>query len=102
MCIRDRKNLAEGTGIRGAFAFAAVSGGRTVGVLSFSSPRVREPDQRLIETSSVIGSHVGQFLQRKRAEESLRASEGRFRALTQMSSDFFWETDALHHFTQLV
>jgi diguanylate cyclase (GGDEF)-like protein/PAS domain S-box-containing protein len=50
----------------------------------------------------VIGSQVGQFLQRKRAEESLRESEGRFRALTQMSSDFFWETDESHRFTQLV
>jgi diguanylate cyclase (GGDEF)-like protein/PAS domain S-box-containing protein len=99
--VREKK-LAEGTGIRGAFAFAAVSGGRTVGVLSFSSARVREPDVRLVEASSVIGSHVGQFLQRKRAEESLRSSEERFRALTQMSSDFFWETNATHHFTQLV
>jgi diguanylate cyclase (GGDEF)-like protein/PAS domain S-box-containing protein len=95
------KSLAEGTGIRGGFAFAAVSGGRTIGVLTFSSPKLREPDQRLLEASRVIGSQIGQFLQRKRAEESLRASEGRFRALTQMSSDFFWETDAAHRFTQL-
>jgi diguanylate cyclase (GGDEF)-like protein/PAS domain S-box-containing protein len=98
--VRER-TLYQGTGIRGTFAFAAVSEGRTVGVLSFSSPRLREPDRRLLEASRVIGSQIGQFLQRKRAEESLRASEGRFRALTQMSSDFFWETDAAHRFTQL-
>jgi len=96
------KSLAEGTGIRGGFAFAAVSEGRTVGVFSFSSPKPREPDQRLIEASRVIGSQIGQFLERKRAEESLRESEQRFRALTQMSSDFFWETDEAHRFTQLV
>jgi diguanylate cyclase (GGDEF)-like protein/PAS domain S-box-containing protein len=96
------KSLAEGTGIRGGFAFAAVSGGRTIGVFSFSSPKLREPDQRLLEASRVIGSQIGQFLQRKRAEESLRESEGRFRSLTQMSSDFFWETDEAHRFTQLV
>jgi diguanylate cyclase (GGDEF)-like protein/PAS domain S-box-containing protein len=50
----------------------------------------------------VIGSQVGQFLQRKQAEASLRESEARFRSLTQMSSDFFWETDEAHRFTQLV
>jgi diguanylate cyclase (GGDEF)-like protein/PAS domain S-box-containing protein len=96
------KSLAEGTGIRGGFAFAAVSGGRTIGVLTFSSPKLREPDQRLLEASRVIGSQIGQFLQKRRAEESLRESEGRFRSLTQMSSDFFWETDEAHRFTQLV
>src|SRR5262249_57589749 len=55
-----------------------------------------------LEASRVIGSQIGQFLQRKRAEESLRESEGRFRALTQLSSDFFWETDEGYRFTQLV
>ena len=96
------KSLAEGTGIRGTFSFPAVAEGRTIGVLSFSSPRLREPDQRLLEASRVIGSQIGQFLQRKRVEESLRESEGRFRALTQLSSDFFWETDEAHRITQLV
>lgn len=99
--VRER-SLAEGTGIRGAFCFPAITEGRTVGVLSFASARLREPDQRLLEASRVIGSQVGQFLQRKRAEESLRESEGRFRALTELSSDFFWETDDAHRFTQLV
>ena len=99
--VRER-SLAEGTGIRGAFCFPAVSEGRTIGVLSFASPKLREPDQRLLEASRVIGSQIGQFLQRKRTEESLRESEGRFRALTQLSSDFFWETDEAYRFTQLV
>src|SRR6185503_2448933 len=99
--VRER-GLAEGTGVKGAFAFAAVSEGRTVGVLSFSSAKVREPDRRLVEATRVIGSQIVQFLQRKSAEESLRESEARFRALTQMSSDFFWETDDAYRLTQLV
>jgi diguanylate cyclase (GGDEF)-like protein/PAS domain S-box-containing protein len=36
------------------------------------------------------------------AEEALRESEARFRGLTQMSSDFFWETDDLHRFALFV
>ena len=93
---------ADGFGIKGAFAFPVPSGGRIVGVLSFAGPKLREPDKRLLEASRVIGSQIGQFLQRKNAEEALRESEERFRSLTQLSSDFFWETDDHHRFTQLV
>ena len=94
--------LAGGTGIRGVFAIPVVSESRTIGVLAFSSLSVREPDKRLLQASRVIGSQVGQLLQRKHAEESLRESEARFRSLTQMSSDFFWETDEAYRMTQLV
>jgi diguanylate cyclase (GGDEF)-like protein/PAS domain S-box-containing protein len=99
--VRDRKAW-QGTGLRGGFAFAVLAEGRVIGVLNFSSLRAREPDQRLLAASRVIGSQIGQFVQRKQAEASLRESEARFRSLTQMSSDFFWETDEAHRFTQLV
>ena len=94
--------LAARTGIRGAFVFPVHAVGRIVGAISFTSQAVREPDERLREAALVIGRQIGQFVQRKRAEEALRDSEARFRSLTQMSSDFFWETDATHRFTQMV
>ena len=34
------------------------------------------------------------------ANDSLRESEARFRGLTELSSDFYWETDAEHRLTQ--
>jgi PAS domain S-box-containing protein len=37
--------------------------------------------------------------ERKRAEEALRMSELRFRSLTELSSDWYWETDAEYRFT---
>jgi diguanylate cyclase (GGDEF)-like protein len=86
----------------GAFAFAVVSGGKAIGVLVFSGRSAGPPDERLQQAARVIGSQVGQFLQRKRVEESLRESEARFRSLTQMSSDFFWETDAQHRVSSIV
>jgi diguanylate cyclase (GGDEF)-like protein/PAS domain S-box-containing protein len=96
------RDLWRGTGLRGGFAFAALAEGRVIGVFSFSSQEVREPDQRLLAASRVIGSQIGQFLQRKEAEAALRESEARFRSLTQMSSDFFWEADAAYRFTEVV
>jgi diguanylate cyclase (GGDEF)-like protein/PAS domain S-box-containing protein len=92
----------EGTGLRGGIAFPVMSENRIIGVLNFSSRSVRPPDQRLLDASRVIGSQIGQFLRRKQAEESLRESEARFRRLTEMSSDFYWETDAAHRVLELV
>lgn len=89
-------------GTQSAFAFGVVSGGKTIGVLAFSGRSQGAPDERLQQAARVIGSQVGQFLERKRAEESLRESEARFRSLTQMSSDFFWETDAQHRVVSVV
>ena len=94
--------LYEGTGVHSVFIMPVVSENKTIGVLNFASPGVRPPDRRLLQASRVIGSQIGQFVHRKQAEESLRESEARFRSLTQMSSDFFWETDEAHRLAQLV
>jgi diguanylate cyclase (GGDEF)-like protein len=96
------KGLAQQTGIRGAFVLPVVADGKVIGAVSCTSRTVREPDERLHQAALVIGRQIGQFMQRKRAEEALRESEARFRGLTQMSSDFYWETDAQHRFTQMV
>jgi PAS domain S-box-containing protein len=37
--------------------------------------------------------------ERKRAEDALHESEARFRSLTEMSSDFYWESDVEHRVT---
>src|SRR6266545_986148 len=89
------------TGIRGAFHFPAIAEGKTIGVMSFSSREVREPDERLLRAVRVIGSQIGQFVQRKQAEEVLRESEERFRSLTELSSDMYWEQDDQFRFTSM-
>ena len=85
---------AVGTGLEGgAFVFPVMAEGRTIGVLSFASKDVRAPDERLLEVIRVIGSQVGQVLKRISAEGAMRESEARFRSLTALSADWYWEQD---------
>jgi len=96
------KSPREMPGAYATFAFPAVAQGRTIGLLAFSGHRAGEPDERLLEAAQALGGLFGQFLQRKQTEELLRASEARFRSLTHLSSDFFWETDDQHRLTSIV
>jgi PAS domain S-box-containing protein len=63
--------------LHGAFGFPVQLGARTLGVMEFFSRRIREPDADLLEMATTAGSQVGQFLERKRAEEEVRAAEAR-------------------------
>lgn len=69
---RIHKGIAREAGMHGTFLFPTVSEGKPVGVLSFHSTKVREPDQRLLQAIGVIGSQIGQYLQRKQAEERIQ------------------------------
>jgi diguanylate cyclase (GGDEF)-like protein/PAS domain S-box-containing protein len=85
----DRAVLARGMGMRGAFVFPVISEGKAIGVLAFNSREVREPEDRLMQAISAIGSQIGQFLQRKQREEELR----RFRTAMDVSEDMIWLID---------
>jgi signal transduction histidine kinase len=60
-----------GLTLHGACMFPVAWRGRTMGVMSFVSREVREPDLRLLETFRVVGSQVAQFLQRQQHEEEI-------------------------------
>jgi PAS domain S-box-containing protein len=83
------KGLHRDASSRGAFVFPVMVEGKTVGVLGFNSREVREPDDRLLQAVRVIGSQIGQFLQRKQVEEDLR----RFRVAMDMSADLILLVD---------
>ena len=91
-----------GAGNFATFAFPALAQGKAIAMLVFSGHGAPEPDRSLLEAAPAIGGLFGQFLSRMEAEESLRQSEARFRGLTHMSSDFFWESDAEHRLTSIV
>jgi PAS domain S-box-containing protein len=78
-----RAGVAAAEGLHGAFGFPIVLAGRVLGVLEFFSREIRPPDQELIQTMSVIGSQVGQFMERMEAERALRASRDQLETILQ-------------------
>ena len=82
----ERTPIAAKVGLRGAIAFPILLSGETLGVMEFFSRTVRQPDEEQLATLSAITSQVGQFVERKCAEEALRKSEERWRAVFENSA----------------
>jgi PAS domain S-box-containing protein len=93
--------LAHETGLGGIFVLPVLAAGRPVGALAFNGLNVGEPDSRLLQAARSIGGQLGQFLQQRQAQEDLRRSEERFRRLTELSVDWYWEQDAQFRFTHV-
>ena len=75
-----RMPYADRAGLRAAFCFPFKLGAEVLGVIECFSREVREPDDSFLRMLASIGSQLGQFVERKRAEQALRESEQRFRS----------------------
>lgn len=64
-----RSAVAEAAGLHGALGFPILLGEKCVGIMEFFSNEIRQPDQELLAMLAGIGSQIGQFIERKRAEE---------------------------------
>jgi signal transduction histidine kinase/integral membrane sensor domain MASE1/ActR/RegA family two-component response regulator len=64
-----RGPLAVSSGLHSAFAFPIISSERFLGVMEFFSREIRKPDAALLAMFSSVGIQIGQFIERKRAEE---------------------------------
>jgi len=73
-----RGAAAASAGLRGASAFPIVTGATTVGVMVFFSRETRQPDPELLQLLEAVGTQIGGFVARQRAEASRRESERRF------------------------
>jgi len=67
-----RASIAAQGGLHAAFGFPILLGSDVLGVLEFFSPQIQQPDHRLLEMMSAVGSQIGQFIERKEAEDALR------------------------------
>jgi PAS domain S-box-containing protein len=66
-----RAPIAAAEGFHSAFAFPILFAEKFLGVMEFFSHEIREPDKALLAMVGSIGNQIGQFMERKGAEEAL-------------------------------
>ncbi|NBV20509.1 MAG: PAS domain S-box protein [Proteobacteria bacterium] len=76
-----RSSVAGKAGLRAAFAFPVMVHGEVWGVMEFFNRNIEEPDRTLLQTFSAIGDQLGEFIVRREAEETLRATSTLQRAI---------------------
>jgi len=92
-----RAPIAARESLHAAFGLPIVLGRDVHGVMEFFSNEIRRPDQDLLDMMAVIGSQIGQFIERKRAEEALAhahaelAHVGRVTTLGELSASLAHE-----------
>ncbi len=82
-----RAEAAAKDGLHGCSGFPIAIGGEVLGVMEFLSREARPPDADQLRTMGIIGSQIGQFIERKRAERAASESEARKAAVFETAPD---------------
>lgn len=90
-----RRELSAVLGLRTALAFPVLVEREILGVLELFYQRPAEPDEPLLGMVEAIGSEIGQFVKRTRAEAALRESEERLRIALEAGRMGTWDWDLL-------
>jgi len=61
-------------------------GGEVLGVMEFFSHEIRQPDPDLLNVMATIGSQIGQFIERKRAEDGLHRAQAELAHVTRVAT----------------
>ena len=70
-----RAGCAASEGLHSALAFPIMLGNEVLGVFEFFGRDIPQPDQELLDIVATIGSQIGQFIERKRAESALQLAQ---------------------------
>ncbi|TMB43265.1 MAG: PAS domain S-box protein, partial [Chloroflexi bacterium] len=82
-----RSAAAVASGLHGIVGFPVRSGRRVVGMISLHTWAPRDLDDGLAAVMNDVGSQIGEFVERKRAEVALQDSEKRMRSVLDNVSD---------------
>jgi transcriptional regulator with GAF, ATPase, and Fis domain len=80
----QRAPIAAREGLHAAFGFPILLGGDVLGVIECFSREIRQPDQDLLAMMATIGSQIGQFIERKRAEDALHHAQAELAHVTRV------------------
>ena len=97
--VRERTNLpragaAAKVGLRTAFGVPIRGPAAVLGAMEFFSTELHETDADLLATMTSLGSQIGQFVERCRAEEAVRESDARKSAILNAAFDCIITMDA--------
>jgi PAS domain S-box-containing protein len=95
-----RTPMATAEGLRAACAFPILLGGEVLGVIEFFSREIRPPDADLLNMMATIDSQLGQFIERKRAEEALQQAQAELSHLTRLTTLGELTTSIAHEINQ--
>jgi PAS domain S-box-containing protein len=83
-----RVHAAVKHGLHAAVGLPILLGSEVLGVIEFCTRALGPADEDLLQLFMALGSQIGQFFQRKRAEDKLRRSNERFRLLVEGVKDY--------------
>jgi len=81
-----RVSVAGREGLHAAFAVPILLAGDVLGVMEFFSHENRQPDRDLLDMMATIGSQIGQFIERKQAEEALHRTQAELAHVTRVAT----------------
>jgi PAS domain S-box-containing protein len=96
-----RAQAAARAGLRSAFAFPIRRAGKVLGVMEFFAAARVAPDDELLATMSSLGSQIGQFVERCRAERGVHESEARKAAILNAAFDCIITMDGSGHIVEV-
>jgi PAS domain S-box-containing protein len=97
--VRDRRDMpragaAARAGLRTAFGVPIRGASAVLGAMEFFTTEPHAPDDDLLDTMTSLGSQIGQFVERCRAQEAVRASDARKSAILNAAFDCIITMDA--------
>ncbi|MDZ8183949.1 MAG: response regulator [Nostoc sp. ChiSLP02] len=81
----SRCEIAAKAGLHGAFGFPIRGNKKILGVITCFSHDIQQPDSDLATVMNSIGEQVGQFIERKQAEEELQRQNLRSQLFTEIT-----------------
>nr|MBF6590862.1 PAS domain S-box protein [Ktedonobacterales bacterium] len=89
-----RLAAAAAVGLRAAFAFPLRGDHGVLGVIEFFSTSPHLPGEALLQSAATLDQQIGQFIEKKRAEAAVLASEARTEAILKTAPDGIITIDA--------
>lgn len=90
-----RRTAAEEAGLRSAVCAPITIRGEVLGAIEFFTPDLRKPDEAMIELIVSIANQIGQYMERRQAEDDRLMSDARKSAILESAIDCIITMDHL-------